>query len=82
VDLLLYRAPGQSSSAAMALHEYLAHYLGVLVDPRQALETQAPEIRAAARPVEARTTANEKNADASSVARRASSGNHEVRSTV
>lgn len=82
VDLLLYRAPGQSSSAAMALHEYLAHYLGVLVDPRRALETQAPEIRTPAKPGEAGTTPIEKNADASSVARRANPGNYEVRSTV
>jgi DNA-binding transcriptional LysR family regulator len=28
VDLLLYRAPGPWRPAAMALHEYLAHYLG------------------------------------------------------
>jgi hypothetical protein len=27
VDLLLYRASGPSTPAAMALHEYLAHYL-------------------------------------------------------
>jgi len=30
VDLLLYRASGQATPAATALHEYLAHYLGTL----------------------------------------------------
>jgi hypothetical protein len=29
VDLLLYKAPGTKSAAANALHEYLAHYLGI-----------------------------------------------------
>lgn len=29
VDLLLYKAPGASSPAANALHDYLAHYLGL-----------------------------------------------------
>jgi DNA-binding transcriptional LysR family regulator len=29
VDLLLYKAPGTKSPAANALHEYLAHYLGL-----------------------------------------------------
>ncbi|MCW5626600.1 MAG: LysR family transcriptional regulator, partial [Burkholderiales bacterium] len=30
VDLLLYRASGPNSAAAMALHDYLAHNLGIL----------------------------------------------------
>jgi hypothetical protein len=29
VDLLLYKAPGASSPAVDALHDYLAHYLGL-----------------------------------------------------
>lgn len=29
VDLLLYKAPGTTSRAALALHDYLAHYLGL-----------------------------------------------------
>jgi len=29
VDLLLYKAPGTTSPAANALHDYLAHYLGL-----------------------------------------------------
>ena len=29
VDLLLYKAPGATSPAASALHDYLAHYLGL-----------------------------------------------------
>lgn len=75
VDLLLYRAPGQSSSAAMALHEYLAHYLSVLVDPRLALQaTNSAESNAA---MPARKT------DASSASRRGSAaGDYDVRSTV
>jgi DNA-binding transcriptional LysR family regulator len=42
VDLLLYRASGQSTPAATALHEYLAHYLGTLnADGRATLESIA-----------------------------------------
>jgi hypothetical protein len=29
VDLLLYKAPGASSPAVDALHDYLAHYVGL-----------------------------------------------------
>jgi len=29
IDLLLYKAPGTTSPAANALHDYLAHYLGL-----------------------------------------------------
>lgn len=47
VDLLLYRASGQSTSAAMALHEYLAHYLGVFSNARAALEAGTEEFRPA-----------------------------------
>jgi len=35
VDLLLYKAPGTKSAAANALHEYLAHYLGIEQEVRQ-----------------------------------------------
>src|SRR5258706_11344303 len=42
VDLLLYRASGQSTPAATALHEYLAHYLGTLnADGRATIESVA-----------------------------------------
>jgi DNA-binding transcriptional LysR family regulator len=42
VDLLLYRASGQSTPAATALHEYLSHYLGRLnAEGRPATETIA-----------------------------------------
>src|SRR5690606_26280781 len=47
VDLLLYRASGQASSAAMALHEYLAHYLGVFSDARAALQATTEAFRPA-----------------------------------
>jgi hypothetical protein len=37
VDLLLYKAPGVSSPAVDALHDYLAHYVGLdsVVDPQR-----------------------------------------------
>jgi hypothetical protein len=42
IDLLLYRASGQSTPAATALHEYLAHYLGTLnADGRATIESVA-----------------------------------------
>jgi hypothetical protein len=42
IDLLLYRASGQSTPAATALHEYLAHYLGTLnAEGRATLESIA-----------------------------------------
>lgn len=44
VDLLLYKAPGTKSAAANALHEYLAHYLGIGQDMGR-----PPEISAVAR---------------------------------
>jgi DNA-binding transcriptional LysR family regulator len=47
VDLLLYRASGQSTSAASALHEYLAHYLGVFSDAHSALEAGKTEFSSA-----------------------------------
>jgi hypothetical protein len=50
VDLLLYRSPGQATSAAMALHEYLAHYLGVFSDARAALEAGTEQFRPAPAP--------------------------------
>jgi DNA-binding transcriptional LysR family regulator len=33
VDLLLYKAPGTTSPAALALHDYLAHYLSLDQEP-------------------------------------------------
>jgi DNA-binding transcriptional LysR family regulator len=42
VDLLLYRASGQSTPAATALHEYLSHYLGRLnAEGRPAIESNS-----------------------------------------
>jgi hypothetical protein len=43
VDLLLYKAPGTKSAAANALHDYLAHYLGIEQEVGQ-----PPEISSAA----------------------------------
>jgi len=40
VDLLLYRAPGVTSPAVDALHDYLAHY--VTLSANDAVETQRP----------------------------------------
>lgn len=44
VDLLLYRSPGQASSAAVALYEYLEHYLGVFDTPFEALSAPPIEV--------------------------------------
>jgi DNA-binding transcriptional LysR family regulator len=47
VDLLLYKAPGVTSPAVDALHEYLAHYVGqtppAIGDKRSSLEDTANE---------------------------------------
>lgn len=46
VDLMLYRAPGAVSSAALALHEYLSHHLGLRMgaelEPQIASHEQRP----------------------------------------
>ena len=84
VDLLLYRAPGQSSSAAMALHEYLAHYLSVLADPRMALQNPMPDLsQQATNSAETNAASGLKKPETSSGNRRGSAaGDYEVRSTV
>ena len=45
VDLLLYKAPGISSPAVDALHDYLAHYVGLdsIVDPQRKLRDSLRE---------------------------------------
>jgi DNA-binding transcriptional LysR family regulator len=50
IDLLLYQASGQSSPAAMALHDYLARYLGD-GEALAALAAGKPEAKAATRPM-------------------------------
>jgi DNA-binding transcriptional LysR family regulator len=45
VDLLLYKAPGTTSPAASALHDYLAHYLG-LTSSNAVITKRAPAARA------------------------------------
>jgi DNA-binding transcriptional LysR family regulator len=45
VDLLLYKAPGATSPAASALHDYLAHYLG-LTSSNAVITKRAPSARA------------------------------------
>jgi DNA-binding transcriptional LysR family regulator len=43
IDLLLYKAPGTTSPAANALHDYLAHYLGLTsVEPNRTPAPSAP----------------------------------------
>jgi DNA-binding transcriptional LysR family regulator len=52
VDLLLYRAPGPTTPAATALHEYLAHYLahnGVMVSDPKAPHEAIPALPPAKR---------------------------------
>lgn len=67
VDLLLYRASGQSTSAASALHEYLAHYLGVFSDAHSALEAGKTEFFAADATTEKTAAAAESSSRRSSV---------------
>jgi len=62
VDLLLYKAPGASSPAVDALHDYLAHYVGLSADggpaePRAQLELKAEPVLPVPAPTEKRRTA-------------------------